>query len=690
MDLNRQQIVVESWMFALTFPAVLLARQWPKVAAVCAAIAFACMCYTRLSRWLRQTSRWVAVPVTGLIVSLALAATVSPVWSTAGLPFSARLLWSFALFIWLTSALGSRPRALKHPFAVIGLVFLGLGVAGSVLAVFAMPSDRMLPLIAFLHDHILWLSTDRFGVPYGFPTNEVGGWLILFLPLAVMLAVVPLRTLRGVKTPKYKRVFFRLDCSNNLLRILVYRAVTIGIATWFALVLLITQSRGALGAVLIGMAVLMCLLGKRPRIAVAVAGVALLIFVLTPAADAVVRHLAVGGGNQGVSRDIVLSGRPDIWRSAWWCITDFPFSGMGVASFGLVGPGLYPWKNVVDIPMIEDAHNLFLQAWLDFGLGGFICFLALLGYVTWVSVRAWRSMPERSIDRYWMAGLLAGCWSHLVYSVVDATTHGSVGNVFFWIVLGLLFGTAQLSSTKPLKIMTVDFRNLPVVLKVYRSMFVSVAVIVVLFCVAFVTPNRYGFVIGNHLWARDMELEEAMDRLDGSSNARARWYLGLIHLYHDHSAEAVEHWRRAIQAKARFIVPAQSYAPGALTLAETATKHHPRVAAGWFWAADLTVDDDPALAVSLLREGLTHDPKAGLQWRQLADLVRAARPEEALAAYINSCENGDPGAHGCSGAAKMYEDRGETRMAVRYYRRSNFAGHHRKADELEKGAVGGR
>lgn len=85
----------------------------------------------------------------------------------------------------------------------------------------------------------------------------------------------------------------------------------------------------------------------------------------------------------------------------------------------------------------------------------------------------------------------------------------------------------------------------------------------------------------------------------------------------------------------------------------------------------------------LYRAGLALKPHDGIRWRELGDLLRDSNPQEAIQAYLKSCENGDPGSHGCLRAGLTAEALGDLENAILYLRRSKYSGALEKADKIE-------
>jgi tetratricopeptide (TPR) repeat protein len=128
-------------------------------------------------------------------------------------------------------------------------------------------------------------------------------------------------------------------------------------------------------------------------------------------------------------------------------------------------------------------------------------------------------------------------------------------------------------------------------------------------------------------------------------------------------------------------------APENQQLAEQAIRQHPETAEGWFWLADIYYDNknNPIEMIQIYTHALELDSSNGLAWCNLGR-VYEARNEPVLAenAFLQCCFHGDPGSHGCLGAGRLAEKRGELELAIKYYRFSKYQGARDRADQLEK------
>lgn len=122
-------------------------------------------------------------------------------------------------------------------------------------------------------------------------------------------------------------------------------------------------------------------------------------------------------------------GRLFIWQSALDMIKDHPLTGVGAGVFMHVyGAYVQPGANEQSVAY---AHNLFLQVWSEFGLIGFVIFLAILGRVLYMSFRLARTGDSLS------QGIFAAFLGVLVHQQVDIPIWGFEAGGLFWLLVGL-------------------------------------------------------------------------------------------------------------------------------------------------------------------------------------------------------------------------------------------------------------
>jgi O-antigen ligase len=127
---------------------------------------------------------------------------------------------------------------------------------------------------------------------------------------------------------------------------------------------LLTQARGAILGVLVGVAVLV--LTKKPKLFVWGAGAVAALIVL----------LLLGSRFQQLFLERGLSSRPEVWEKFWGLITERPWTGYG--SFNPIGIVLDNGN------FLDQAHNLVLSAWFRGGAASALAMAyILLGGIYW-------------------------------------------------------------------------------------------------------------------------------------------------------------------------------------------------------------------------------------------------------------------------------------------------------------------
>jgi putative inorganic carbon (HCO3(-)) transporter len=207
--------------------------------------------------------------------------------------------------------------------------------------------------------------------------------------------------------------------------------------------LALTQSRGAYAAAAVGL--LLVLAMQWPRIGLIVSGLGgaglLVLLAGLFSSPSMVNRFLPGGLLDG------LDDRLEVWSRAVYAIQDFPFTGIGMGTFGPVTTSLYPYFRISSENVIPHAHNIFLQAGVDLGLPGLTGFLALLfsllaaGFLGW---QRWKAANNRAASRITLGGLGSLC-AMLLHGGLDAVTWGTRPAFLSWAILGLLLASYLVS-----------------------------------------------------------------------------------------------------------------------------------------------------------------------------------------------------------------------------------------------------
>ncbi len=553
------------------------------------------------------------------------------------------LAWSIALFFCVVN--WPQPgRQARFRTRINGPIYIYLAL-GSVVAVLGMLGMRSVDKLFSLSP--AGLLADYMGWENGLATNEIAGVLTLFLPFAAALTVGCLITQRRRQA-----------------------LILLPLTLFMAATLTLSQSRTGLVAAAVGVSLALAVSGLLTRRWVAAGLIAVslaaILIGLTPVWD----WFVFAGAN---SWDSVFGPRLGIWQQAADAIRDHPVWGMGLGVFGGLTRFVYPLTAPENGPVLEDAHNLYLQTALDFGVAGLIVFLVLALIIFISAVRLVRDRPPRTPARFWAAGLLGALIAHALYSITDAVALGTLAGVPLWFLFGLVMGATgrrlQMEWSIPARLGFVGALLLAVTLSAFS-----------------LRTNRAGQLAAYALMnptTNVARLATDIGRLAGG-DCRARWYEGLLYHTLGNTPARETAWSALLDCSNEYVGYMSALAPNDATLAERAVALRPENADGYFWLASVVITDAPDDAVSLYRQGLELAPADGRHWLALGDLLQASDPSAAREAYLQACLNGDPGANGCLRAGGIAERQGDPRLAIGYYRLSHLDGALEKAAELER------
>jgi O-antigen ligase len=362
---------------------------------------------------------------------------VTPSWQYTW-PELARMVWGMAVFLavvnWInplpsTQASAANERRQGSVRLVVATVaYLALGVAFTTIGLLGMQPTYKIETLGLLFALLpkVYIS----GV-HSFNSNNVAGIIVLFAPLAVALALGPLR-LRQYSWALWLAVKIPMTL----------------LALFFSVALLFTQTRGAWLAFACSLVLLMSMLGRRGWLLLALLGViaASVLTVIGP--GNLLEQLTVRDSARSETSlplpDRNVSARLILWQRALHGIADAPFTGMGLGAFEVVSQQPYPQvKGFVPDADMTHVHNIVLQAGVDFGLPGIIALVALFVIIALLLKSLIRRTIVPSLLHTWSLGLLASFVAFLVYNMTNATTLGSTPSVAVWFLFGLCVGAGE-------------------------------------------------------------------------------------------------------------------------------------------------------------------------------------------------------------------------------------------------------
>lgn len=399
----------ELWLLAPAVPALMFPEILPRTAVVAGLLL---VLFLWLVRWVARGYVTVHTPMDIPILGLVAMLPVS-LYASVNLQLSFAKLTGIILGVATFYSVVNTLRTRRDIWLMTGLLLLG-GVGVSVLSLVGTHWAAKFPALAPIYKRLPQLIRGVTRSPGGgFHPNEVGGTLILFIPLALSLLLAMVRS----------RWLLIASLSLTLL------------ITVFTFVL--TQSRSAF----FGLGVALIALGAiRNRWLRLVFGLTVIVGVILLWHFGIERvgHLLLDVSEETVAvGTLTFAGRMEVWQRAIYMIQDFPYTGIGLNTFDLVANVMYPFFLIGPEAQVIHAHNNFLQVGVDLGVLGLVAYLGLL---TAFALMAWRIYRYSSdgVLQALAAGLICGMLAHQVYGLTDAITLGAKPGIVLWAMMGLM------------------------------------------------------------------------------------------------------------------------------------------------------------------------------------------------------------------------------------------------------------
>lgn len=399
--LSRALVASELIILVLLTPALIFVEPlfWPAVAVMG---VLAAARWHQTGRLARPVPTNLLLAVLILLIPITTAITVTPDLTRAGLAYLiAGVAFYQATINWAVSG--------------IRLGWLLVVLLGAV-TILAAVSPLLVPDLAgegansFLPPFLRSLSQR---LPEHVNANVMAGTLAIWLPLAVTTALspccIPMRhrpLMRGVA----------LTCSALILAALLMLSAR---GVWLAL----------------GVAVCLAAALKWPRLwrlaplVLALAWLGLAQGWYTGLAQAIFSQDALGG----------FAVRIDIWSRGLAALHDFALTGMGLGSWGRLGPLLYPTALIATSQDVPHVHNLLLQVGVDLGVVGLTAYAGLLFLslrLVHIARRRFLAAGARDLATVSLA-VWAGMAVMLVHGLLDAVSWSAKPAVLAWIMLAL-------------------------------------------------------------------------------------------------------------------------------------------------------------------------------------------------------------------------------------------------------------
>lgn len=369
--------------------------------------------------WFRRTpADWPIFFLFLVMLPISVWAAPGPLREQYSIPRALILVWNFFLF-WTVVSHASRRRELFHLF-VAG--FGGIGVGIAVAALFGTEWMDKFPMIgaslARLPKPLLGVFA---GAEEGFDPNQLAGALLYILPLLTALTV-------------YNFIHRRQERQSWLFSCLA-TAIMGG-------VLLLSQSRGALLGLILGLSCMLLVNWRWGRWLLLAGTVAAMIGLAVIPLNSLSTTLESAERLEQVTGSLTLAARIEIWSRALYGVQDFPFTGVGLGTFRRIVHVLYPFFILSPDFDIAHAHNFFLQMALDFGIPGLIALSSIYLIAGATITNLWKRK-----ETAWAIGLLGIMVSQTTYSIADAVAMGSKVNFLYWWLFALFFVLGQRQHT---------------------------------------------------------------------------------------------------------------------------------------------------------------------------------------------------------------------------------------------------
>lgn len=399
----------EIWVVAIAILMGIVSERFLILAVVSTIIYFP-LHYVHRKQWIRRTPADLAILLMLLMSVVTLLITALPETTR---PQVFRLwggiVFFYAIVNWTLNY--SRWRLLVNGFIVAGLVLCLYGLLGTNWAVNKLPiipEEIYQKLPAILSDTI--------------HPNVLAGNLVFFAPIMLCWLLLGHRL----------------------------RWYEIGITLFSGLVMvgvvLITQSRSAVMALLVSVLIIPALFWRRGWIVSLIALIGGMIGIYIIGVARVLNSLMITS-----SAASGLNLRMEIWSRAIFMIQDFSFTGVGMGLFGHVVDLLYPLFSATP-GNVKHAHNLFLQIAIDLGIPGLIAWLAVCFVMLASAFSVYRQGVLKNI--VWAkaigVGLLASQAAFLLHGLFDAVTWGMIRPApLIWGLWGLTIASYKLFAESP-------------------------------------------------------------------------------------------------------------------------------------------------------------------------------------------------------------------------------------------------
>ncbi|MEM7534196.1 MAG: O-antigen ligase family protein [Chloroflexota bacterium] len=349
--------------------------------------------------------------------------TLRPIYT---LPRAMILLWNGAAFSTIVTY-GANHHRLRQ-LAISGLILIGVGLA--LVAPLGMNWLYKIGVLRPILSRIPSVLVGIFqGAESGFHPNQVAGTLLYILPHCCGFLLASIFFTRWAILWRSSQ-FWLITLATGIMSI----------------TFLLTQSRSGILAFAFSLLCLLVILSvyhwrSRAVVALILTFGLIGVFVTQEGILGQITELAIDFLRvtpAGLTSHTLQQFRVEIWTYAIAALHDFSVTGMGLGTFRELVRILYP-ITITPSYDIAHAHNIFMQAGLDFGLLGMAVLLALYlsGLVASISLIR---QNVSTANRAWGCGFIMALIAQMSYGLLDTVAMGSKTNIVFWYFFAVLFG----------------------------------------------------------------------------------------------------------------------------------------------------------------------------------------------------------------------------------------------------------
>lgn len=401
----RRLAGLELWIVGLGVAPVLIFEAWMPRWLI--GVALAAIPALWLARWIGRGRPTRPTPLDGPLAILLLTIPVG-VWTaldrSLALPEVYRLVLGVALFYALANSLTSE-RRLAAIQALI-LPAMAVLILASVWGTLWVGGKLPLPGLQAMYERLPG-QVRPFWNPDGFSANIVGGTLAMLLPVAAASAW-------GARRPWLKAGWAAVFLAGGL-------------------VLVLTQSRGAIVALAAALLAMVAVRSRRLLAAIPVLGVVGVLALWLSSSSQAGQALLASATQRAAGS---VEGRLEIWSRVVYMIQDFPLTGIGLGMFDRVLDTFYPLFVTPARSSVFHPHNVYLAAAVDGGLPALIAFLALAGLLVYMALQSIR-LARGGQFRGLAAGLFGALVAYMTHGLFDSITSFIKAGAIGWVLFGL-------------------------------------------------------------------------------------------------------------------------------------------------------------------------------------------------------------------------------------------------------------